>query len=203
VVSLSQFNRSIFHFIDHHSGTLFTRTLRAPFLAHIDDALTNLELKVLRLGTGFYLYWLVSAAYHLVLPLGASPTRNFATIDDAEKASCQHRAAERVTNLYYKLIANQESAPPISVDNAIRSGVDAMMSGQDMGMNGASMGPSGANNRWYGATAQANEAESGVSGTGNGMGSGADSANGDFDFSFAWPTTDDLMGFTASELYML
>lgn len=197
--------RPIRHHINNIPGTLFTRTLRAPFLGLIDDALTNLELKVLRLGTGFYLYWLVSAAYHLVLPLGTSPTRTFATIDDAEKGRYQHMAADRVTNLYYKLIANQESAPPIS---SAFSNVDTMMSGsgQDLSMNGVSgtMGINPGNNRWYGAAAQASEADGG--GVGNGLASGgaAPSTNGgDFDFNFAWPTTDDLMGFAASELYML
>jgi len=111
-------------------------------------------------------------------------------------------AADRVTNLYYKLIANQESAPPIS---SALANVDALMtgSGQDMSMNGVggTMGMNPGNNRWYGAAAQASEVDGGV---GNGLASGpAPSTNGDYDLSFAWPTTDDLMGFAASELYML
>jgi len=108
-------------------------------------------------------------------------------------------AAEKVTNLYYKIIANQEQPPPLTVGMMNGSGGlgnGAQMAGmQDLGFGGAGPAP---DSRWYGAIEQAAEA-AGTTGT---VGS---TTNGDVDMDGllgGW-LGDDLWNFTSSELFML
>jgi len=196
------------HPVNQLQGTLFIRTLRSPFLDFIARALSILESKVLRLGTGFHLFWLVSAAYHLVLPLrnhDASPLS--LRPDDPESMRCQVMAAEKVTNLYYKIIANQETPPPLTqgMVNAsggrVGMGDGPQMGGmQDLGFGsiGGGVGVGlGADSRWYGAIEQAAEAA--------GTTTAPSTSNDDVDMGGLlgeW-ADDDLWNFTSSELFML
>jgi len=119
---------------------------------------------------------------------------------------CQLMAAEKVTNLYYKIIANQETPPPLTagmVNGSGGGGNGAQMAGmQDLGFGsiGGGVGGAGpaADSRWYGAIEQAAE----VAGT---AGTGGSTANGDVDMDAVlggW-LGDDLWNFTSSELFML
>jgi len=116
-------------------------------------------------------------------------------------------AAEKVTNLYYKIIANQEAPPPLTQGmlngSAGHSGMSngSQMGGlQDLGF-GSIGGGAGAgvavDSRWYGAIEQAAEAA--------GTTAAPSTSNGDVDMDTllgGW-ADDDLWNFTSSELFML
>lgn len=100
-------------------------------------------------------------------------------------------AAERVTNLYYKIIANQEASPPSIAGNVNTSSTS--MGLHDMNKMSGVMATS---DKWYGAAAQAAEEPA------YGDSAGALSTNGDVDMGLGW-AMDDMWAFTSSELFLL
>jgi hypothetical protein len=110
-------------------------SLRSSTSSLVEKALEIFEQKMMRLGTGYMEYWLMSAAYGLI------PSSNPSTSAD-DLRSRGKNAIEKMTRLCYKILALQENLaagvePQSVAERAIPrtgAGPDALMEGEALGM---------------------------------------------------------------------
>lgn len=81
---------------------LFHRSLSSSFPQLIEKALTVLEDKLIRIGEGYQHYWFTCAASGLTLSETGTSLQ-----------AARQQATERICRLYCKILASQETLPPI------------------------------------------------------------------------------------------
>jgi hypothetical protein len=87
---------------------LLPRTLIITCVEILDKTLQLFERKVMRLGTGYMEYWLLSAAIGMLPPLPTAPTSilHITNKDDDMRSRCK-KALDRFTSLAFKVLAMQ------------------------------------------------------------------------------------------------
>ena len=77
---------------------LFLNSNNNMFIQYVEDALTMLEDRITRLGTGYTHYWYISAACALLR----------SAMLPRESTAQKQQAIDRVARQYYRVLASQE-----------------------------------------------------------------------------------------------